>query len=501
VNRPPSVKTPRGNGRRAQMKIFQNVWFRACEVLVPLAILTSGCEDYWFGEGMGVETEASAPEGVQSGLVPIDFVLSGEIDKTDVTVSFSTDGVTFFPATRATGGEGTRNLRVGPSGTLHTFVWDSARDLGGDRHPSVNVRITPEDGPGARTEYFAVHNSFFLAALENQGSTIRLYRLDVSEQELALTARIETGGTAPSDVLFHDGLFIVSHERSNDLAVFILDEETENLVPVTPSSAEPAAEQSLRERVSGRSGSVPSRLFRTGGRGARHLAAFEGFVFVSNAQSQTVSVLDIDPETSALTLNSHSGVSVPRCGDLAVSRSTLYVASGAGPRIVAFDIASDGALLFRSETVVTGLSGLGPILATDGQVYAASADSAGLSAFAILDDGSLEVLSSSTLPSADSGVSGLAHSSGLLFAATGPQATVVAVTLDEAGAPLLSGSSALPLTGSSYALASTSDIVVFATSDSEQLEVLWLDSMDSRGRVASRLYPTDAAIVKLAISD
>lgn len=57
---------------------------------------------------------------------------------------FSVDnGLTFFNATPAPGGEGIDNLQASPGGTAHVFLWNAVADIGPGRHDGVIMRILP----------------------------------------------------------------------------------------------------------------------------------------------------------------------------------------------------------------------------------------------------------------------------------------------------------------------------------------------------------------------
>ncbi|MBI2901059.1 MAG: hypothetical protein HYY17_12810 [Planctomycetes bacterium] len=94
----------------------------------------------------------SKPSGVQSGNVTISYKLKDvNSDVCSIVVEFSQDGgLTFAPATAGLGGDGTSGLTASAPGVWHTFVWNSAADLGPGTQTDIQIRITPSDGtPGS----------------------------------------------------------------------------------------------------------------------------------------------------------------------------------------------------------------------------------------------------------------------------------------------------------------------------------------------------------------
>jgi hypothetical protein len=96
----------------------------------------------------------TTPTLPQKGNVPIAYTLSdAESDLCSIQVQFSRDGgLTWRAATAGPGGDGVTGLTSSPAGTAHTFVWNSAADVGANAIvDNVGIRITPSDplGPGA----------------------------------------------------------------------------------------------------------------------------------------------------------------------------------------------------------------------------------------------------------------------------------------------------------------------------------------------------------------
>lgn len=93
------------------------------------------------------------PVGTQKGTVAISYSLSDlESDTCSVQVEYSPNGgVTWYAATRATGGEGTTGLTSGTGGASHVFLWASGTDMSNVSSSDVRIRITPSDSLGSGT--------------------------------------------------------------------------------------------------------------------------------------------------------------------------------------------------------------------------------------------------------------------------------------------------------------------------------------------------------------
>jgi len=163
---------------------MKSSWAR--RLLLLMAILGGPSCGGYSGSGGGALPVYSTPTafmttpvGVQHSVVPIDFtVTDAESDPFSMTVLFSTDGgVTFNPATPASGNGGLTGLPSSPGGTTHTFLWDSVADgvaagtmnaslaiqTVGTVNPQVEIRITPSDtalGTAGTTANFTVDNTF-----------------------------------------------------------------------------------------------------------------------------------------------------------------------------------------------------------------------------------------------------------------------------------------------------------------------------------------------------
>jgi hypothetical protein len=96
-------------------------------------------------------------------------LLDSDSHPSSIQVQYSVNGGPWQVATPGPGGDGTSNLASSPLGTAHTFVWNTAHDLGNTNNPSVQVRITPMDAVGTGVTQpsvsFAVDNAGVVNAL------------------------------------------------------------------------------------------------------------------------------------------------------------------------------------------------------------------------------------------------------------------------------------------------------------------------------------------------
>ncbi len=110
----------------------------------------------------------TATPGAQGGVVAISYVIRDrETRPVTVTAAFTRDLNNAFltPATAAPGSESLTGLAASPGGTSHTFLWDSVKDIGPGRHPTVIFRIEPVgDGEAGSTAPFPVENLDLAAA-------------------------------------------------------------------------------------------------------------------------------------------------------------------------------------------------------------------------------------------------------------------------------------------------------------------------------------------------
>ena len=147
------------------------------------AVATSGTEAI-FGGGMLLSAVSGAvdiltfppivsmttPSAASNGMATISYsLINSPSNAESVQVQYSVNGGPWQAATAGSGGDGTSNLAASPLGTAHTFVWNTAHDLGTTDNPSVQVRIAPSDAVGTGVTQvsapFAVNNSGVVNAL------------------------------------------------------------------------------------------------------------------------------------------------------------------------------------------------------------------------------------------------------------------------------------------------------------------------------------------------
>ena len=117
--------------------------------------------DVCVGAGCPVLAQITTPSSTQSDDVTINYILiSSDNAPTSITVEYSDDGGNSFQAaTAGSGGDGLSGLASAISGTAHTFVWDSATDLGDTDQSDIQFRILPTGGAVATTSNFRVDNN------------------------------------------------------------------------------------------------------------------------------------------------------------------------------------------------------------------------------------------------------------------------------------------------------------------------------------------------------
>jgi 6-phosphogluconolactonase (cycloisomerase 2 family) len=438
-----------------------------------------GCTtEAWWGDGPGAEAAVTTPAGIQTGNVSVAYTLSGEMPETDISASFSTDGMSFRKATPAAGGEGTEALSVSPLGDPHAFLWDSGTDLDGARESSVYFRIHPDGGVSDTTTAMTVHNARFLTAVEDRDpSRVRFYRLDAVDGGLTFRQSVVTGGDSAFGILYSKGRYFVAHRGSNDVAVLELDDEAGTLAAVEGSP------------------------FACDGSGSKYVAADEDRVYVANSTGGTVTVFDLDEDTGALSLNPHSGVSAPGARDLVVWSGHLYVASETTGAILIFDIMSDGELLQSSLSPFTGggLSSPRALALAGNRLYAANFAAAGVCGFNFQGGGGLSVIAGSPFGLSTPGVEELVRNGSKLFAAGG--SALVSATIDSFGFVTEDGGSPAALTGPAFTVGSAGAVATVATTTSQNFE-LW--TIDGAGVIApAPSSPTGAGsqVLRIAISD
>lgn len=446
------------------------------------AFAAMGCDEeaLWGSGEPSADVAVSTPAGIQSGDVTIIYTLTGDDGEvTDIVVSYSDNGgLSYRRATEGTGGDGRTGLTMSSAGELHTFVWSSDSDLPGRRESAVKLRITPAAGASATSGVVVVQNAQYLAAVvDEQVGRVRLSRVDVNDGSLVALGAEPTGGTYPYDVVFLDGYFLVVHRSSNNVAVLELDDELDELIAVSGSP------------------------FSCDGIGSRHLATSGSQLFVSNTDSESITIFDFDKDTGGLTLHAESNVPAPGCQGMATRSGRLYVASRDQDEILIFDIAGDGELFQNaaSPASASGLSGPAHLARIGSYLYAANSSASTLSAFSISGTGALISLGGS--PFTISGTPQRLVANGTdLFAVTGGAGSVLSLNTDVFGAVTEDASSPLALGGPGYAVASIGEIVVAATTTSEEYRVYTV-SGSGLTEVEDSPYNALSPILRVAFSD
>ncbi len=95
-----------------------------------------------------ITVDVTTPASPQTDDVTIDYALIDDrvpAVNADILVYYSTNGLFYKLATQGVGGDGTTNLTTAPApGAAHTYVWDSAADLGPGIF-NVVIKIVPYD--------------------------------------------------------------------------------------------------------------------------------------------------------------------------------------------------------------------------------------------------------------------------------------------------------------------------------------------------------------------
>ena len=446
------------------------------------ALLGAGCNsDAWWGTGPGADAAVTTPSGIQTGPVTLVYTLTGDTGPTNVSVSFSTNGITFQKATRASGSEGTKNLTVSRIGEEHTFLWDSGVDLPDARASSVFVRVEPENGTPGNTESMALHNKRFLATVENASSgRVRLYSLSTADGVLTFRQSISTGGVDPYDIIFDSGYFFVAHRTSNNIAVLKLDEAAESLSVVQGSP------------------------FRGDGAGAKYLAMDDSnHLFVSNGGGGTLTIFDLNTSSGALSLNPNSGASAPGCRSIVVRSSRLYVASETAGEILVFDITSTGELLQNGSSPVTGGGLASPrAMAMFGtRIYAANVGSGTICGFNFQGSGDLSPIGGTPFSVSGSGAEEIVRNGSKLFGVNGSGGNLLALTVDAFGVVGEDTASPLAAGGPSFTVQSAGSVVVAGTTTPKQLRVWVLDAAGALSEASGSPVSAAVEIIRMALSD
>lgn len=423
----------------------------------------------------------TTPSGIQTGTVTLTYTLTGDTSQTDVSVSYSTNGITFQEATRAPGSEGVKNLSVSSTGEEHTFLWDSGSDLPDGRESTVFLRVDPQDGTPGHTESITLHNKRFLALVENASAgRVRLYSLSAVDGGLGLEQSIATQGTDPYDIIFDSGYFFVAHRTSNNIAVLKLEEAAGSLT------------------------AVQSSPFKGDGAGAKYLAMDDSnHLFVSNTGGGTLTIFNLDTSSGVLSINANSGASAPGCRSLAVRSSRLYVASETAGEILVFDITSSGELLQNGASPVTagGLSSPRAMAVLGTRLYAANVTSGTLCGFNFQGGGDLSTIGGTPFSISASGVEQIVRNGSRLFGVNGAAGSLMALTVDAFGAVSEDAGSPFSTASPSFTVQSAGSVVVAGTTTSRQLRVWILDGSGALAEASSSPFSASAEIIRMVLSD
>ncbi len=147
----------------------------------------------------------STPSGTVTGNATISYTLADSASNAcSIQVQYSVSGGPWQVATSA-GGDGTSGLASSPTGTTHTFVWNTAHDLGATNNASVQVRIAPANAVGTGVTQasgsFAVNNSAVTNALniaftDGSNDTVKLVQSGSTVTFSGTAANSGLAGTA-----------------------------------------------------------------------------------------------------------------------------------------------------------------------------------------------------------------------------------------------------------------------------------------------------------------
>jgi Ca2+-binding RTX toxin-like protein len=114
-------------------------------VTIGTEAIFGGREVLTFPPLVKVATPANPAHG--SATIPYTLIDSAS-NPCSIQVQYSVSGGPWQIATPDSGGDGTSSLTSSPAGIAHTYVWNTAQDLGSTNNPSVQVRIIPSDAIG-----------------------------------------------------------------------------------------------------------------------------------------------------------------------------------------------------------------------------------------------------------------------------------------------------------------------------------------------------------------
>ncbi|MEM7262285.1 MAG: hypothetical protein AAF488_09875 [Planctomycetota bacterium] len=424
--------------------------------------LTSCSEEELWGNGSGARAETTTPSGMQRESVMIDFSLAhSRTTSNDVVVFYSLDGGAFLEAT-AVDGTATEDLTVSDDGSSHTFVWDSATDLGGGRFDNIRIRISPVSGRSSTTDSFAVHNSLFLLAVldtDEGDGLVSLHDVDVTSGDTEHLQTLSTAGDTPRGVMYHDRHYIIANQGSDDISILQLSTSSRTVSEVTDSP------------------------FTSGGASPEYFALDDDLLFVANTEAGTITVHEIeggsgdedddtDDEPLSLTWLSDATVDVPGVRSMLVRSGILYAASETESRIYVFDIDDDELVAnenspFESE----GLSSPRAIARVGAYLISPSMSASQVAVFRFLGGGELGELGSSPFIVNTGAISWVApYSTNRFFYAAGLSSFGVS-DVTSGGAVSENEVSPVAAGGTVRSVVTASEIVVVGNAGTEEFEL------------------------------
>lgn len=122
---------------------------------------------------------APAAAAEVSGQITVTYLLESDLAVTaSIGVQWSADGSSWSNATMGVGGDGTTGLTSSGAGTSHTYIWDSATDVGAATDTETYVRIRANDGAAwsayTASSAFAVYNLPQVTAIASPASGVRV---------------------------------------------------------------------------------------------------------------------------------------------------------------------------------------------------------------------------------------------------------------------------------------------------------------------------------------
>ena len=238
--------------------------------------------------------------GVQTDEVILFYSLFDEEgDPASLVVEQSTDGgATFLEATPTPGSEPTEDLATTPTGSSHTFTWDSVADLGFVRLDDVRLRLSVTDGTTPASCQDPVVVGPF--RLDNTGVVPLLF---VSSPGDPSIARVDTntgafttlfsGANAPTD--------IVVVRQATGTALMVTDEPGDRVVVIDADTGVALANLPVQDAPRGitllevDSGNGPAQTAYVACSGSGSIAVLDAENFSPGA-TLTITNVGTDPE-------------------------------------------------------------------------------------------------------------------------------------------------------------------------------------------------------------